>query len=256
MKKTSLVRILTLSLIVILSITLAISLNACKKSNPSSTPSTPLPIKNLVAFVYQNDSTDGVAFRTLFVNSGGALVTLVDRKAAGSFDFSYYNMIVIGNNTDTLSSSNHWPAGDAMTINNFGKQILLLGEGGLLFAGAIQDTVNWGSSAGNTLSVFKATDPASALYKSPKTINIGSDSLLTIYTSASKVNSFYVKSTPVHNVALIGQEADSKASKYYPVTVANTRYIAFGFYKNVDAMTPAGKDFMVNLAYFAGNLNR
>ncbi len=130
----------------------------------------------------------------------------------------------------------------------------MIGEGGLLFAGAIQDTVNWGSSAGNLLTFFKATDPTNAIYKQPKTITIGADSLVTIYSAASKVSSFYVKSTPVNNVTLLGREADFSASKYYPITLANTKYVTFGFYDNTDKMTAAGKDFFVNLVYYTGNL--
>jgi hypothetical protein len=135
---------------------------------------------------------------------------------------------------------------------NTGKPILLLGEGGALFAGDIQDTVNWGSSAGNSLTGFKAFDPTSAIYKQPKTISIGADSMVTLYSSASKVVSFYGKSLPVPEVFMIGIEPGYP--KYYPVSVSDTKFGSFGFYADAGAMTATGKDFFVNLVYYVGGL--
>jgi hypothetical protein len=224
-------------------------LGACKKSSSPTTP----PIRNNLLYIYQNDSTDGVSFKTLLQNNGCS-VTLLDRSKAGAFNYSSYNMVIIGNNTDTLHSSNDWSPTDAMTIKNTGKPILLIGEGGLLFAEDIGDTVNWRSSAGNSLTGFKAMAPASALYKQPKTISVGADSLVTIYSSASKVNSFYAKSVPVPNVVMIGMETDAVVSKYYSISITNAKFGAFGFYSNVNAMTAGGKDFFVNLVYYVGNL--
>ncbi len=161
-----------LILLTLLSITIFC---ACKKNSNS-----PAAIKNNLVFVYDNDSSEGVAFKSL-LQQNGCSVTLVDRSKAGIFDYSGYTMILIGNNTDTLHAVQEWNSADAMTIKNTGKPLLLLGEGGALFAGDIQDTVNWGTSAGNTLTGFKAFDPTSAIYKQPKTISIGSDSLVTLF---------------------------------------------------------------------------
>lgn len=220
---------------------------ACKKNSNSPTPT----IKNNLAFIYDNDSSEGVAFKTL-LQQNGCSVTLLDRSKAGIFDYSGYAMILIGNNTDTLHGAQDWNPSDAMTIKNTGKPILLIGEGGALFAGDIQDTVNWGTSAGNILTGVKAFDPTSVLYKQPKLISVGADSIVTLYSSASRVISFYAKSLPVHEVAMIGIEPGY--SKYYPVLIAGTKFGSFGFYSDAGAMTATGKDFFVNLVYYVGGL--
>ena len=231
---------------------------ACKKNSTTTVPPNmppPAGTKNLV-YVYKNDSSDGVSFRNL-LKVNGCSVTLIDRSVAAAFDYSAYDLIVMGGNSDSLKSAKFtWPVADALTIRNTNKPILLLGAGGLLFAEAMGDTVNWGGSAGNILTSFLVVDSSLSLYKTPKAISIPANQQLTIYTNPSKLASFYVKSTPVHNVLLMGEEDDIGNSKYYPISVDSVKFVDFGFYANMDAMTPTGKDFFVNLVFYTINLGQ
>jgi hypothetical protein len=161
-------------------------------------------------------------------------------------------LIIIGNSTDTINSSYGWSPADAMTIKNTGKPLLLMGQGGSLFAEDIQDTINWGSSAENNLTGFKAMDRSSVLYTQPKTISVGADSIVNIYSSASRVVSFYGSSLPVPNTIMIGMETNF--SEYFSISITNSKFGSFGYYANAGAMTSTGKDFFVNLVYYVGGL--
>jgi hypothetical protein len=221
---------------------------ACKKSG-NSTPAA----RNSLVFIYHNDNSEGVAVKSL-LEQNGCTVTLLDRSMAGAFDYSGYVMIIIGNNTDALHAGDGWLPADAMKIKNSGKPILLMGQGGMLFANDIPDTVNWESSATNSLTGFKAMDPANILFKQPKAISIGADSLVTLYASASGVVSFYAKTLPVPDVVMVGMETGAPGQNYYSVSVTDGNMGAFGYYSNINAMTATGKDFFVNLVYYVGGL--
>ena len=240
--------------LVLLTLSVFFVLNACKKSS-SSTPATPPPIKNNLVYIYKNDSTDGVSFENL-LKLNGCTVTLINKSAAAALDYSSYSMIIIGGNSDTLKSHDNWDTAAANKIKNSGKPCLLIGEGGLLFGGAIGDTVAWLQSAGNFLTGFKAIDPTSSLYKQPNVISVPADSTITLYSAASEVGSFYLKAPPLANVTLLARETGVAASKYYPMTIDNVKYATFGYYDNMDKMTAGGKAFFVNLVYFAGNLTQ
>ncbi|HEY4150547.1 MAG TPA: hypothetical protein VGM41_16520 [Chitinophagaceae bacterium] len=229
-----------------------IALNACKKSS-SSPASNPPAIKNNLVYIYKTDSTDGVAFKSL-LQLNGCSVALLDKSAAAAFNYTTYNMIIIGGNTDAVTLHDNWDTVTATVIKNSGKPCLLLNEGGLLFADAIKNTVGWGGCGESSLASFIVLQPNSSLYKQPKLISIPADSVLTIYSTPQNVESLYVNAPPMANVNLVGREGDTPSSKYYPITIEAAKYAVFGYYGNTNSMTATGKDFLVNLIYYVGNL--
>ncbi len=228
-----------------------VALHADCKKNSSGIPIS--PIKNNLAYVYNSDSTNGAAFKSLF-QVNGCSVTLVKKSVAATFDYSAFNVIIIDGNTAELNGPDNWSSTDAMAIKNSGKPLVLLNEGGMLFGDQIKTTVCWQNAASNNLAAFNVTDASAVIYKQPKTITIPANHQLTIFSANSKVISFYAPFVPVSNVVLIGQEPGATNANYYPVTLENNKYGLFGFYPNVNTMTATGKDFFINLVYYVGSL--
>jgi hypothetical protein len=236
-------------------IALTVAMASCKKENISSPAPTPAPLpvaKNKIAYIYKTDNTDGQAFKDL-MQANGCTVTLLDKLAAATFDYSSFNMIVVGKNTDGTQVTPDWSTAESTAINGSGKPILFIGVGGLQLALKLNNIVNYGVCASSSLASVIVTDPSSTIYKSPKEIAIPAGNQLTIFSSPSYSQNFGTAGAPVANVVLIGKE--TPASNYYPVAFEKNRYGIFGFSDNVNSMTATGKDFMVNLVYYVGNLS-
>jgi hypothetical protein len=232
---------------------LAVAFTSCKKETVPAPAPSPAPVaKNKIAYIYKTDNTDGQAFKDL-MQSNGCTVTLLDKSASATFDYSSFNMIVVGGNTDAGQVIPDWSNAESAAINGSGKPILFIGVGGLQLALKLNNTVNYGACAGSNTASIIVTDPLATIYKSPKAISIPAGNQLNIFTSPSYGQSFGTAITPVPNVVLIGKEAP--VSNYYPVAFEQNKYGIFGFYNNVNSMTAAGKDFMVNLVYYVGNLS-
>lgn len=224
---------------------------ACKKE--TITP-TPVPEKNKIAYIYKSDSTDGVAFKTL-LEANNSLVTLIDKSAAASANYSSYKLIVIDNNTDTIHPTPvpGWSTADTAAIKGSGKPLLLMGLGGLQLGQKLNNNVSWGHTAwGIQTTSILVMDPSGTLYKTPKTISIPVNNQLDIYTSPVIGAGLYSSTPPSYtDVALIGRYVNYPT--YYPVCFEKGKYGAFGFFGNINAMTPAGKDFLVNLSFYVGS---
>jgi hypothetical protein len=235
---------------------LAVAFTSCKKETvpaPAPVP-TPVPVaKNKIAYIYKTDNTDGQAFKDL-MQANGCAVTLLDKSASAAFDYSSFNMIVVGNNTDGTQVTPDWSSAESTAINGSGKPIMFIGIGGLQLALKLNNIVNYGvcAGSGSSLASITVTDPSSSIYKSPKAISIPAGNQLNIFSNPSFTQSFGT-SGPVANVLLIGKEAP--VSNSYPVAFEQNKYGIFGFYNNVNSMTATGKDFMVNLVYYVGNLS-
>ena len=228
----------------------AIAFASCKKENVMQLP---VVAKNKIAYIFKSDSTDAVAFKHL-MQQNGCGVTLVDKVDVAVVDYSSYNMIVVGHNTDQGSSASTWSSAESAAIKQSNKPVLFIGLGGLQLAAKMGNVVNYGNCASGDVASFMVNDESSSIYKSPKNISAANAMLLNIFKTASPSQMFYAPVTPVNNVVLIGKQPQSP-SAYYPVGAENDHYTFFGFYNNVDAMTSTGKDFMVNLVYYTGKLS-
>ncbi len=222
-------------------------LPSCKKSE-TTTP--PVVVINKIAYIYKTDSTDAMAFKAL-LEANNCTVTLIDKPNDATTDYSSYKLIVIDNNTDGTQVTPGWSSADTAAINGSGKPILLIGVGGLQFGQKLQNTVNWGGCATGSTSSITALDSLSTLYKSPKTISLPANNQLVIYASAMNAQGLYVPVQPVAGVKMIARFPLSNV--YMPVCFEKSRYGMFGFYGNFNSLTQAGKDFLVNLAFYVGN---
>src|SRR6185369_16308242 len=116
-----------------------LSQSACRKSVSPNTPPA-VNFKNKAAYIYKDDSTSGHAYRGI-MEPNNCGVVMVNENDCGTFDFSSFNMIVVDANTAKFNSP--WSATIVNQINNSGKPILLLGEGGSRFGEALNLKEKW-----------------------------------------------------------------------------------------------------------------
>lgn len=247
MKKVKSLNILTAIAIAVISIFLP----ACKKSKTE--PAVTIP-KNNIAYIYKTDNTDGQAYKAL-LEENDCHVTLIDKAQVATTVFTTYQLIVIDHNTDVPGFTSTWTNADTVAIQKSGKPMLLMGVGGLQYAAKIGNAANYLNTTFWSDTKFFVTDKTSTLYSKPYAISIPTSTpAVTLYSSSMPGSGQLVPAgSSLANVTLIGRF--NLAPTYYPVAFEKNRYFSFGFSKGVNDMTSDGKNFMVNLAYFVGQLS-
>lgn len=223
---------------------------SCKKSKPETADTIP---KNNIAYIYKTDNSDGLAFKSL-LEENDCHVTLIDKMQVASTVFSTYQLIVIDHNTDVVGLTSSWTNADTVAIQKSGSPMLLIGVGGLQYAGKIGNAANYLNTTFWSDTKFFVTDKTSTLYSKPYVISIPTSTpAVTLYSTAMPGSGQLVPAGGnLNNVTLFGRF--NLAPTYYPVAFEKNRYFTFGFSKGVNDMNASGKNFMVNLAYYVGKL--
>jgi hypothetical protein len=227
----------------------------CKKTKPEPTPYASVTVpKNNIAYIYKKNNEDGLAFKEL-LEDNDCHVTLIDKAQVANTTFTAYQLIVIDNNTDIGGLKSSWKEAETLAIESSGKQMLLIGIGGLQYANKIGNVVNYTRTIFFADNKFFVTDKTSTLYTSPFEISIPASSpAVTLYDSPMPSAGLEVPSgCIIANVALVGRFSNDP--NYFPASFEKNRYFCFGFSRGVDDMNESGKNFMVNLAYYVGNLS-
>lgn len=239
---------------------LLVSLDSCKKSK--NAPTQPQQVLTQLAYIYQTDSTDGETFKSLLAAYGFA-VTLVERSAVSTFDYSACKLIIIGTKSSSPGSPSNgynsaaftgWSATDSASIQGSGKPLLLMGEAGSLYASRINNAVNYGSEAFGDGTTMIATDTPAVVYQNPVAIVLPANHALDIYAAASSAMEFYFAG-PVPNVVLLGADSANTKYKYCPVSIEAGRYGLWGYENNMTTLTLSGQAFLVNFVYYLTGLN-
>ncbi|MEO5888596.1 MAG: hypothetical protein ABIQ31_00025 [Ferruginibacter sp.] len=231
-------------------ILVALFLPGCKKS-VVATPEIIAP-KNNIAYIYKTDNSDGLAFKAL-LEENDCHVMLIDKFKVPSIDYSDYNLIVIDHNTDEISIGSSWTREDTAAIQASGKPMLLIGIGGLQYANKIKNTANFLNTSQWNDKAFWVKDKTGMLYNKPYKISIPTSTpQVTLYPGAVQAAGQLTFAGTLDKVTLFGDFVVAK--NYCPVTFEKNRYLTFGFYKGVESMTSNGRNFMVNLVYYVGNL--
>lgn len=204
-----------------------------------------------IAYIYKKDSSDAADYKAL-MQANNCQVTLIEKNTSAKVNYKGYNLIVIDNNTGTLSFGNsEWTASQAKPINDAGKPMLLMGQGGVEFAYMIGNAANDSLAPQFYGTGFYVLDKTSPIYQTPKTIPLPAPGKeLTLYTKKLIYNAIWDPKRQLPDVKMIGHCTFD--SRYYTITYEKKRYTIFGFSNGIKLMTKTGKDFLVNLTYFTG----
>jgi hypothetical protein len=207
------------------------------------------PSSQSAAFIYSTNLDGAQSFKTL-LEANGVTVDLVPKTDAGTWDYSGYGLIIIGN--DTAYGYNWTPNSTVSVINATGKPILGLCYGGSSFFQELGLFVNWGQSAvgfGNSTYVLY---PEHQIFNFPNVISIPPNQTIQLYDSSVVIVETYMPS-PQPSVNPLGRDADQ--SIYYPILQEDARYVFWGFSAPPTNMTQTGKDLFVNIViWMLGNV--
>lgn len=211
------------------------------------------------AYIYNTDVTTADDFVT-FLESKGHPTTKITMSAVGGTNFSGYDLIIVGSDSGNLSAWGDNSSGSQ--VNNSGKPIIGLGEGGYAFFGRISLAIGFPNGAHTSTPdspLISVVDPTQVIFNSPIVIN--TQSPLQLYTSTAHVE-IYAPSPP-QDVTLLGNLVGYPG--YSPLIKEGSRYILWGFTAGPSKMTEDGKDLFSNIivnmsglvAYypFSGNAN-
>ena len=193
-----------------------------------------------IAYIYSNDVSLANDFKT-FLEANGYTVDLVSMSQATTWDYNQYCLILIGSDTGYLDD---WGDPDTVSaINNSGKPIIGLGEGGYAFFGKLGLTIGWPHGWHGSGTQIYVVDPSHRIFNWPNKIDIPPDKILNIYTSTRHVG-IHLPSPPP-DVVLLGRE--SYDTSHYILVQEKGRYLIWGFTKGPTMMTQTGKDLFINI---------
>lgn len=196
---------------------------------------------NNVVYIYSSDTSSANSYKSL-LDSNGLSTSLIYRDDVASSNFSKYSLIIIGSDLDITDSQDD--ASIASVIDNSGKPILALGEGGYSFFGQLKlktGSPNGWHGSENSIFVMNASKK---IFNQPYAITIPENNIIQLYTSTDHVG-IYLLSVP-SNVIPLGRESGD--SDHYPLTVEKNKYVLWGFTGSPDTMTEDGKHLFVNIA--------
>lgn len=194
-----------------------------------------------MAYIYSSDISSANGYKSL-LDSNGLSTSLIYRGDAVNSDFSKYNLIIIGSDLDITGSQDDVSL--VSVIDNSGKPVLALGEGGYYFLGQLKLKTGYPNGwHGSENSIF-VINSSKKIFKQPYAISIPENNILQLYTSTGHVG---ISLLPIpSNVIPLGRESGDP--DHYPLTVEKNKYILWGFTGSPDIMTEDGKYLFVNIA--------
>jgi hypothetical protein len=199
--------------------------------------------KFTVAYIYQTDTTSANSFKN-FLDGLGYPTSLIQMNSITYGMFASYGLILIGSDTGNLDT---WgDSGKVAAINDSGKQIVGLGEGGYAFFGKLSLRIGYPEGAHDSYLLERKMyimDPSSSIYTTPNNITIPPDQIIPIYNSAADVE-LYLPDLNLDGIAVIGK--DAVYSNYSPLLQENSQYLLWGWTTSPDSMTQIGKYLFEN----------
>ena len=199
-----------------------------------------------VAYIHERDAEAAESFRSLFV-SYGCSATLIRLDEVVTTPLDSYDLVIVGNDTGMLSS---WGESDSVAaIENSGKPILGLGEGGYAFFGKLGLEIGWPNGMHGSRDSIEVIDPNNSLFSVPYAIDVPDDRVLQLYTETEHVD-LHLWPMP-ETVTALGRQVESHG--YYPLAREYDRYVLWGFTESPEKMTHVGKTLFVNVVIRAAN---
>jgi outer membrane protein assembly factor BamB len=225
-------------------ITLAFNLQAVNTIIlPDNGPTIQDSSTKYVAFIYSTDDTSASSYKAL-LETDGLGVDLVLNSTAQTWNYTRDKLIIIGNDTGML---NYWePSAAVAAIDNTGKPVLGLGEGGYSFFGKLGLNIGYAHGRHNAFSShLYVDDPSHQIFNYPKNITVPSDQIIQLYNSTPAVD---IVPVPAANLILLGRDLNDtvQACSLIQETPNNKSCLLWGYTSSPDYMAQAGKDLFIN----------
>ncbi|MDY6834576.1 MAG: NosD domain-containing protein [Chloroflexota bacterium] len=193
-----------------------------------------------ICYIYNTDQSGAEDYGAL-LESNGFPTMLIPLSDVAATDFSGSRLIIIGTDTGNLSS---WgDTASVSAIEDSGKPILALGEGGYSFLGQIGLETGYPHGWHGMDDTIYVVDKTHNIFTTPNQLSIPNNMLIPLYSNTNHVG-INLPTVPSEVVAL-GRESDD--NDHYPLTLEQNRYLLWGFTNFPSSMTETGKDLFINI---------
>jgi len=206
----------------------------------------PPPVLPHVLHIYDNDIAAAESFQSLLADYRCS-ADLIDIADVATAPLNSYDLIIVGN--DTGSTADWGSIESVAVIEDSGKPVLGLGEGGYAFFGKLGLSIGWPNGMHSDDNSLYAIEPNSPLFSTPYPIDIPDDGILKLYTESSLVT-LYLSPVPETVTVLGGSVA---YSGYYTLALEHDRYVLWGFTESPLKMTEDGKRLFINTVIRTAN---
>ena len=199
-----------------------------------------------VAYIFSHKNEVAESFQSL-LGSYGCSTTLISLDDVPAAPLDSYDLLIIGNDTGSMS---HWSDAELVAaIENSGKPVVGLGEGGYAFFGQLGLSVGWPNGWHGSQIGIEVIDPNCSLFRIPYSIEIPEDRALLLYTETEHVG-IYLWPMP-ETVTALGSEVNNFT--HYPLATEYNRYLIWGFTESPQKMTEIGKTLFINVVIWTAN---
>ena len=200
-----------------------------------------------VAFIYSHKSDEAQSFQSL-LESSGCPTTLIKSGDFADTPLDSFDIIIVADDTQ---SEETWTEPNAIAaIENSGKPIIGLGDGGYDFFGLLGLSIGNPFGGHTSKNSIKVVDPNSSLFSTPYSIEIPEDRVLQLYTDTDSIGIYFWPTVP-ETITVFGNEVDDVG--YFPLVMEDNRYFLWGFTESPEKMTETGKKLFINTVVWLAN---
>ena len=200
-----------------------------------------------VAYIFSYDAEAAESFHSL-LGAYGCPTTLLRLADVPATPLDSLDLIIVANDTQDIST---WSDPNTVAaIEESGKPVVGLGEGGYTFFGLLGLSIgnpNGGHGSKNTIEVI---DPNCSLFSTPYSIDIPEDRALQLYTETNNIGLYLWPIIP-ETVTALASEVNIHG--YYPLATEYNRYLLWGFTESPQKMTEIGKTLFINVVIWTAN---
>ncbi len=195
-------------------------------------------------YIYNTDLTLAQQYKQL-MDPDGFDFDIIKMSSILATSFSNYKLILVGPDTGSGGTWGDSAGTQAQKLDDAGKPVVGLGEGGYAFFGKLNSPIGWGNGAhgsGRDVYVMNSDDSA---WNKPNDISIPSNHIVQLYNSNSD---YVVIHYPNPIAGIIGIGRQTTGTVHYAIIEDNVNRILWGFDAGPQAMTSTGKQIFANTA--------
>ncbi len=200
-----------------------------------------------VAYIFSRKSEVAESFQSL-LETYGCSTTLIRLTEVTATPLDSYDLIIVANDTENIDT---WSDPNTVAvIEDSGKPVVGLGEGGYTFFGLLGLAIGWPNGGHGSRNSIEVIDPNYSLFRMPYSIEIPEDRALQLYTETDHVGLYLWPIIPETVTALAGEVNNHG---YYPLATEYNRYLLWGFTESPQKMTEIGKTLFINVVIWTAN---
>jgi len=200
-----------------------------------------------IAYIYLDKHDTAESFRSL-LESYGCPTTLIKTKNVTATLLESCDLVIVADDTFYIHAWTDFNGINA--IEDSGKPIVGLGDGGYDFFGRLGLSIGSPHGLGNNHNSIYVIDPAYSLFSTPYLIDIPQDGILQLYTESRVVALYFWPDIPETATVLAVLHNEPG---YYPLAIEHNRYFLWGFEESPEKMTDIGKKLFVNTVIWTAN---